>query len=90
MDLDTTMSKGWEGGSTRRWRKIRTHVLERDNYRCQLKLDGCTTTATTAHHTKGKKHGDDPRHLLAACQHCNLKVGDPTRHDPTPIPWTGW
>lgn len=84
------MSKGWEGGSTRAWRRVRRHVLERDGYLCRLKLDGCTTRATHVHHLAGKGAGDDPANLVAACQHCNLKVGDPTKHDPDPIPWTGW
>ncbi|HEV8653324.1 MAG TPA: HNH endonuclease signature motif containing protein [Actinomycetes bacterium] len=84
------MSRGWKGGSTRAWRRVRRQVLERDGYRCQLKLDVCTTRATTAHHVKGKAMGDDPRFLVAACQPCNLKVGDPTKHDPAPLPWGGW
>lgn len=84
------MSRDWSKGSTRAWRRTRRLVLERDHYRCQLKLDGCTTRATTAHHTKGKALGDDPRFLVAACQPCNLKVGDPTKADPEPLPWSGW
>lgn len=84
------MSKGWEGGSTTAWRQTRTYVLQRDNHRCQLHLPGCTTTATHVHHTLGKATGDNPRHLIATCQHCNLKVGDPTRQDPTPKPRTQW
>jgi hypothetical protein len=64
-------------------------VLERDAYRCQVKLDGCTHKATTVHHTAGKAAtGDDPRYLVAACEPCNLTVGDPSRHDPEPRPWT--
>lgn len=85
------MADGWGKGSTRQWRRIRRAVLERDNYRCRVKIPNvCSTVATTAHHLKGKKHGDDPAHLVAACQPCNLHVGDPTRHDPAPIPWSGW
>lgn len=42
------------------------------------------------HHTKGKAHGDDPAHLIAACEHCNLKIGDPAKHDPAPRPLTNW
>jgi len=64
--------------------------LERDKYRCQLKLDGCTTLASHAHHLGGKEQGDDPRHIVAACEHCNLTLGDPTRSDPDPNPWPGW
>lgn len=34
-----------------------------------------------AHHVLGRKvTGDDPRYIVAACQHCNLKVGDPTKY----------
>lgn len=85
------MSKGWEGGSTREDRKARAFVLNRDGHRCQLRLEGCTTIATTAHHTIGKRMtGADPRFMVAACEPCNLKVGDPTKADPDPLPWAGW
>lgn len=84
------MSKGWESGSTRAWRRTRRAVLERDRYRCQLQLPGCTTRATHVHHTRGKQMGDDPAHLVAACAHCNLATGDPSKHDPEPNPWCGF
>lgn len=86
------MSKSWARGSTRRWRRTRAQVLARDNHTCQLRLDGCTVAATDAHHTRGKAFGDDPHHLVAACRHCNLKIGDPMtrRHDPQPTPRSNW
>jgi 5-methylcytosine-specific restriction endonuclease McrA len=87
------MRSGWQGqgGSTRAWRRARADVIARDGGRCQLKLDGCTHTATTAHHTVGKAvTGDNPRYLVAACRHCNLKVGNPSKADPEPKPWAGW
>lgn len=87
------MPRGWagQGGSTRAWLRTKRQVLERDGYRCQLKLDGCLRKASTAHHTVGKAiTGDDPRYLVAACQPCNLKVGDPSKADPEPRPWGGW
>lgn len=66
-------------------------VLARDGQRCQLKLEGCTTKATCVHHTAGKAvTGDDPAHLVAACQNCNLKIGDPARYDPPARPRTAW
>lgn len=83
----------WRGGSTRRWRAKRRRVLERDGYRCKLRLDGCTTKATTVHHQANWRGdpGDVPEHLLmAACTKCNGKVGDPTRHDPKPRSGTAW
>lgn len=86
------MSKSWTGGSTRAWRKIRTQILARDSYRCQVKIEGiCTTRATCVHHTLGRSTtGDDPRYLVAACDPCNLHIGDPTKHDPQPTPRTRW
>lgn len=85
------MSKGWGGGSTWAWRRKRERVLKRDNYRCQLKIEGvCIGKATHVHHVKGKAMGDDERWLVAACAPCNLHVGDPTKHDPEPRQWTGW
>lgn len=84
------MSKGWSGGSTRRWRKTRAAVLARDGYVCQVRLEGCTGKATHAHHTRGKQLGDDPAQLVASCASCNLKTGDPTRYDPSPKTVTEW
>lgn len=85
------MSRSWEGGSTRAWRRVRAAVLIRDGHRCQLRVPGvCTTRATQVHHTVGREvSGDDPAHLVAACQPCNGHVGDPRRHDPPPSP-RGW
>lgn len=84
---------GWANGSTRTWRKKRRRVLERDRYRCQLRLPaacdctirgcrrfhGCTTIATHVHHLDGKALGDDESRLVAACAACNLHVGDPAK-----------
>jgi 5-methylcytosine-specific restriction endonuclease McrA len=79
------VSKGWEGGSTWAWRKVRKAVLERDGYQCQVRTPGICV-----HHVRGKQHGDDPAYLLASCQACNLKVGDPNSgtSDPAPRPST--
>lgn len=94
------MSKGWAGGSTRAQRRQRSAVLERDGGMCQLKIardpadpedEGCAGYATHVHHKRGitisgkvVANLDD---LEAACERCNLKAGDPTKHgDPEPNP----
>ena len=62
------------GRNTYAWRRLRMDALNRDNHACQLRLNGCTGTATTVH--------IDPRlmgdHTLAtlddctsACTHCH-------------------
>lgn len=96
------MSRTWAKGSDRAWRRLRLYVLNRDRWQCQLKLDGCTGREPWSllaapykahvHHTHGRAvTGDDPAHLVAACAHCNLKTGDPTRQpDPPPRPRTRW
>lgn len=83
------MSKSWEGGSTRAWRRTRALVLRRDGHACQLALPGCTHRATHAHHLDGKAAGDDPARIVAACEHCNLSTGEPTTY-PDPAPRTRW
>lgn len=92
------MSRAWRGGSTRAWRKLRTLVLNRDAWTCQLCQQHINPTLTpphprsaTVHHTKGKAYGDDPRYLVAAHRECNMEVGDPTATpDPAPTPMTRW
>jgi 5-methylcytosine-specific restriction endonuclease McrA len=92
--------RAWQGGSTRAWRRLRRQVLERDGYRCQIRLppwgpgtdQRCAITADCVHHTRGRATtGDDPTYLQAACTPCNLRIGDPTRHtEPEPQPMTKW
>jgi hypothetical protein len=88
------MSRSWAGGSTRYWREVvRPLVLARDGYVCRIAIPGvCTTAATCVHHTLGKaRTGDDPDYCVAACQPCNLAVGDPTDvPDPEPRVTTQW
>jgi hypothetical protein len=89
------VSRAWAKGSSRAWRKLRAAVLaenQRTNQgRCQLRLRGCTGQATQVHHTHGRAlTGDDPRHLLACCKPCNLKVGDPSATRPLPRRVTRW
>lgn len=84
------MSRSWAKGSTAKGRKIRLYVLQRDGWLCQLQLEHCTTKATDAHHLDGKRAGDHPARMVAACAWCNGHTGDPTRHDPPPQPLERW
>jgi 5-methylcytosine-specific restriction endonuclease McrA len=88
------MSGSWSGGSTRRWRRIRAYVLARDQDLCQIKITGtCTTAAEHVHHVLGRRlTGDDPQWLVAACEACNLLIGDPTDrpNDPPHRRMTQW
>lgn len=90
------MSTAWAKGSTRAWRLLRAFVLARDGYLCQIRLPGCTVAAPLrgghVHHTLGRAvTGDDPQFMVAACPHCNIATGDPTRSpDPAPRPRTRW
>jgi 5-methylcytosine-specific restriction endonuclease McrA len=86
------VSRTWAKGSTRQWRRIRARVLARDGYQCKVQIEGvCTTKATCVHHTQGRAvTGDDERYLQAACQPCNLAIGDPAKRDPQPRSVTRW
>jgi 5-methylcytosine-specific restriction endonuclease McrA len=95
--MSNAHTKTWPNGSTRAWRKVRAHVLERDGYRCRLRFAGCTTIATNAHHIQDRTiYGDDPTHIIAACGPCNKKAGSGGAHtttygpDPAPTPLTQW
>lgn len=69
-------------GSTRRWRKLRLMVLERDGWRCQLPADGvgdalCHAWAAHVDHITPRAAGgtDDLANLRAACATHNLRRG---------------
>lgn len=83
------MSKGWETGSTRAWRKLRAARLDLDQHTCQLAYPGrCLGRATTVHHLDGVKRGkiQPIDRLRSACAPCNQHAGDPTQTDPPPTP----
>lgn len=56
------------------FRKLRKQVLERDDFRCQMNLSGCTEIATTANHKTYDRLGAElPDDLEAACNSCQLR-----------------
>jgi 5-methylcytosine-specific restriction endonuclease McrA len=82
-------------GSTRRWRRLRALVLDRDAHRCQVPVDGgtagnggrvCGAHASHVDHVLPRKHGgsDHPSNLRAACSSCNLRRGSSTTPDDAP------
>jgi hypothetical protein len=89
------MSKAWQHGSTRAWRRVRAAVLLRDGDRCRAHDDRlcaqapahqCSGRFEQAHHTRGRAvTGDDPRYIVASCTACNKAIGDPTEHADRPI-----
>lgn len=86
------MSKRWEAGSSKAWRRLRSRVLLRDRGLCQLRLDGCLIYATQVHHTQpwtGRPEQTPIDQLVAACAPCNRAAGEPTA-DPKPTPRTRW
>lgn len=60
---------------TAQYRRNRPLALERDDHQCQLQLEGCDVTATTADHVIPRISGgtDELDNLQAACKHCNSK-----------------
>lgn len=76
------MSRGWAGGSTRAWRKLRAAVLERDGSRCQVVDDKgakCGKVARTVGHLDPLSRGGvklaDPARLRAECEAHNYGDG---------------
>jgi 5-methylcytosine-specific restriction endonuclease McrA len=60
------------------WQRVRRAVLERDEFRCQLRRPGCTLDATEVDHIVSVADGGawyDPENLRAACRWCNSSRG---------------
>lgn len=82
---DAQRGSTYERGYDADWRRVRVIVLGRDDYRCQLRLTGCTGLATTADHIVPLSAGGerlDLRNLQAACSHCNTAKGGRNHHRP--------
>lgn len=65
--------KPWYAGP---WRRIRQEILQRDNYRCQIKGPGCAGEATEVDHITPVSLGGpwyDHENLRASCKRCNLE-----------------
>lgn len=75
------MSKGWAGGSTSQWRRLRSQVIARDHGQCQLtEVGGPCMGGLTVHHRLGVEISGlicDPIMLTTACARHNRMVGQP-------------
>jgi len=61
---------------TRRYRKLRHAILDRDLHLCQIRLAGCTRYATEVDHIIARADGGpmwDATNLRAACKGCNSR-----------------
>jgi 5-methylcytosine-specific restriction endonuclease McrA len=64
------------------WRAVRLRVLERDGYRCQIRLPGCLGVATDGDHIVPRHLGGawyDEGNVRAACGPCNRARGNRLR-----------
>lgn len=88
------MSRSWAGGSTRRWRKLRTYVLDRDGHLCQVPVAGgrkCGAHATHVDHITPLADGGnkwDSSNCRAACAPCNLSRSTAARAAGPTVPVT--
>jgi len=66
---------------TAEWRRARIACLQRANWRCEARLDGCQGTAAEADHILGL--ASDPGHtrLRAVCRSCHGKISSRQGHD---------
>lgn len=65
-------------GSTRRWRRIRAYVLNRDGWRCQVLVDELGQVMEAERPAVPPAGPDDPAWLRAACPAHNLARGAST------------
>jgi 5-methylcytosine-specific restriction endonuclease McrA len=61
------------------WRAVRQRVLERDDFKCQLRLPGCKAVADEVDHSVPREVGGvlyDEANLRASCGSCNRSQGN--------------
>jgi 5-methylcytosine-specific restriction protein A len=56
------------------WRRARKAQLERDGWRCQIRLPGCLGTAGEVDHVLGIEADPHHRVLRSACAPCHKQV----------------
>jgi hypothetical protein len=72
---------GWQSSS--RWQRVRIAVLERDEFRCRVRLKGCEGRATDCDHIIPPADGGDrwdESNLRASCGFCNRSRASRQKH----------
>jgi hypothetical protein len=64
------------GRDLRLWRRARLAILQRDGYRCRLRLSGCRGVATSVHRLSehGRFHDENFAAYVSACASCHGKA----------------
>ena len=60
------------------WQALRTYVLDRDGWQCQIRAKDCTHVATCVDHIDPAVEGGafyDPANVRASCTGCNARRG---------------
>jgi 5-methylcytosine-specific restriction endonuclease McrA len=60
------------------WTALRIYVLDRDQWRCQIRMKDCTHVATCVDHIDPAVEGGsfyDPHNVRASCTGCNARRG---------------
>jgi len=68
------------------WREVRAQVLERDEYRCLVGMEGCLGLANQVDHIHPLAFGGapyDPSNLRASCAKCNSGRSNKLRRKPS-------
>jgi 5-methylcytosine-specific restriction endonuclease McrA len=68
------------------WRRVRLLVLERDEHRCTINMEGCTGAATCVDHIVPLVFGGAPyalENLRASCHNCNTSRSNKLRRKPS-------
>jgi 5-methylcytosine-specific restriction endonuclease McrA len=68
------------------WRRVRLLVLERDEHRCTINMEGCTGAATSVDHIVPLVFGGAPYaldNLRASCHNCNTSRSNKLRRKPS-------
>ena len=50
--------------------RLRRRILDRDQYRCRIRMNGCKNIATTIERLRPDTRPYDPDYIISACARC--------------------